>query len=106
MGLVAFKSYKLIKQKNDKLNYAYNSIDYLKLEIEKTHLESGYIRNIYDEKYIKHLPQYNNNIEKLPCLIYDKSSCPIDRCQLSDINNENTICHPKYTQNVNILKGA
>lgn len=55
--------------------------------------------NIYDEKYIKHLPQYNNNIEKMPCLIYDKSSCPIDRCQLSDINNENTICHPKYTQN-------
>ena len=51
MSLVAFKSYKLIKQKNDKLNYAYNSIDYLKLEIEKTHLESGYIRNIYDEKY-------------------------------------------------------
>ena len=51
IGLVTFKSYKLIKQKNDKLNYAYNSIDYLKLEIEKTHLESGYIRNIYDEKY-------------------------------------------------------
>ena len=50
-GLVTFKSYKLVKVKNDKLNYAYNSIGYLKLEIEKTHLEAGYIRNIYDEKY-------------------------------------------------------
>ena len=49
--LITFKSYKLIKVKNDKLNYAYNSIGYLKLEIEKTHLEAGYIRNIYDEKY-------------------------------------------------------
>ena len=49
--LVSFKSYKLVKVKNDKLNYAYNSIGYLKLEIEKTHLEAGYIRNIHDEKY-------------------------------------------------------
>ena len=56
--------------------------------------------NIYEEKYIKHLPQYNNNMQKLPCLIYDKSSCPIDRCQLSTIDSDNSICHPKYVDNV------
>ena len=72
ISLVSFKSYKLVKQKNDKLNYAYNSIDYLKLEIEKTHLEAGYIRNIYDKKYmfrkfnLRNLLNYNSDNYERP----------------------------------------
>ena len=70
--LITFKSYKLIKVKNDKLNYAYNSIDYLKLEIEKTHLEAGYIRNIHDEKYnfrklnLRNILNYNSDNYERP----------------------------------------
>ena len=35
ISLVSFKSYELIKVKNDKLNYAYNSIDYFKIRNRK-----------------------------------------------------------------------
>lgn len=57
---------------------------------------SQVILNIFEEKYIKQLDQYNNNISKLPCLIYDKNNCPNDRCSFSTIEN---ICHPKYDGN-------
>lgn len=67
------------------------------LLVQDIHSVIDVLYNIYEEKYIKYLPQYNNNIEKLPCLIYDKSSCPKDICQLSTIDGNDKICHPKYT---------
>lgn len=56
---------------------------------------SQVILNIFEEKYIKKLDQYNDNISKLPCLIYDKHNCPNDRCSFSE-----NICHPKYNGNI------
>lgn len=59
-------------------------------------IESLYevLLNIFEEKYIKQLFQYNNNVNRLPCLIYDKSNCPITHCEYSDADK---MCHPKYT---------
>ena len=72
IGLGSFKSYQLIKQKNDQLNHAYNSIAPVKIEIEKIHLESGYIKNIFDEKYqfkkinLRNLLNYNSDNYERP----------------------------------------
>ena len=49
-GFLSHKIYKLVNKKNDRLNYIYNSYPYLKLEIEKIHLEAGYVENIFGEK--------------------------------------------------------
>lgn len=49
-GFLSHKIYKIVVKKNDRLNYIYNSYPYLKLEIEKIHLEAGYIENIFGEK--------------------------------------------------------
>tara|TARA_B100000767_G_C19703475_1_gene509441 strand:- start:43 stop:1320 length:1278 start_codon:yes stop_codon:yes gene_type:complete len=49
-GFLSHKIYTIVVKKNDRHNYIYNSYPYLKLEIEKIHLEAGYIENIFGEK--------------------------------------------------------
>ena len=52
IGFLSFKVYNKIKKKNDQLNYLFNTLSYIKIEIEKTHLEGGYIKTKLNEKLL------------------------------------------------------
>ena len=52
IGFLSFKVYNVIKKKNNQLNYLFNTVPYIKIEIEKIHLESGYIKTKLNEKLL------------------------------------------------------